>query len=209
VAWFLGQSFVVILLAFVLGLLVGWLLWGRLGRRTEARSAVAADVAADVAAEVAAEPEVDLPSEPDVDLTPEPRLVEGPVEGPAEIWAEEPAEMPAEEPAEMPAEEPAEMPAEEPAETVAPVLVADDLERIEGIGPRMAGALRQAGIHTYHELAASDEQRLRAAIEAAGLRFAPSLTTWARQARLLADGDETGFADLARRLVAGRDVGRA
>jgi hypothetical protein len=32
--------------------------------------------------------------------------------------------------------------------------------------------------------------------------------TWARQARLLADGDEEGFADLRRRLVAGRDTGR-
>jgi predicted flap endonuclease-1-like 5' DNA nuclease len=89
------------------------------------------------------------------------------------------------------------------------VLVADNLERIEGIGPRMAAALHQAGISTYRELAGCDERRLRAAIEAAGLRFAPSLTTWARQARLLADGDEAGFADLARRLVAGRDVGRA
>ena len=84
----------------------------------------------------------------------------------------------------------------------------DDLQRIEGIGPRMSGALVAAGIRTYTQLAAADEVAIRAAIEAAGLRFAPSLTTWARQARLLADGDEDGFADLTRRLVAGRDVGR-
>jgi predicted flap endonuclease-1-like 5' DNA nuclease len=73
----------------------------------------------------------------------------------------------------------------------------------------MAEALRRAGIRTFGELAAADETRLRAAIAAAGLKFAPSLVTWARQARLLADGDEEGFADLSRRLVAGRDVGRS
>jgi hypothetical protein len=41
------------------------------------------------------------------------------------------------------------------------------------------------------------------------MRFAPSLTTWSRQAQLLADGDEAGFAALTRRLVAGREVGRS
>jgi hypothetical protein len=30
VAWFLGQSIVFIVLAFLLGLLVGWIIWGRL-----------------------------------------------------------------------------------------------------------------------------------------------------------------------------------
>jgi hypothetical protein len=72
----------------------------------------------------------------------------------------------------------------------------------------MATALRAAGIRSYAALAGSGEATLRAAIERAGLTFAPSLVTWARQARLLADGDEEGFAELARRLVAGRDTGR-
>ena len=73
---------------------------------------------------------------------------------------------------------------------------------------KMSGALVAAGIRSYQQLAAADEATLRAAIEAAGLSFAPSLVTWARQAQLLADGDEAGFEDLTRRLVAGRDVGR-
>jgi predicted flap endonuclease-1-like 5' DNA nuclease len=85
----------------------------------------------------------------------------------------------------------------------------DDLERIEGIGPKMAGALHAAGIRTYRALADSSETRLRNAISGAGLTFAPSIVTWSRQAGLLADGDEDGFADLTRRLVAGRDEGRA
>jgi hypothetical protein len=73
----------------------------------------------------------------------------------------------------------------------------------------MAGALRQAGLRTFSQLADADEAKLRKAIEDAGLNFAPSLTTWSRQARLLADRDEEGFTDLVRRLVAGRDVGRS
>jgi predicted flap endonuclease-1-like 5' DNA nuclease len=72
----------------------------------------------------------------------------------------------------------------------------------------MSAALNSAGIHTYRQLAEASETALRTAIESAGLRFAPSLITWSRQARLLAEGDEEGFADLTRRLVAGRDTGR-
>ena len=83
-----------------------------------------------------------------------------------------------------------------------------DLERIEGIGPRIAGALRASGVHTFGALADADVATLQAALEAAGLRFAPSLPTWARQARLLADGDEAGFLALTEQLVAGRDTGR-
>ncbi len=84
----------------------------------------------------------------------------------------------------------------------------DDLKRIEGIGPKMASALNAAGITTFEELAAADETTIRAAISAGGLRFAPSLVTWARQARLLARGDEQGFDDITGHLVAGRETGR-
>jgi len=83
----------------------------------------------------------------------------------------------------------------------------DDLERVEGIGPRIAGALKAAGIHTFRGLSEADVATLQSALEAGGLRFAPSLPTWARQAKLLADGDEDGFKALTDRLVAGRDTG--
>jgi predicted flap endonuclease-1-like 5' DNA nuclease len=85
--------------------------------------------------------------------------------------------------------------------------VPDDLKRIEGIGPKMAAALNAAGITTYRELAAADDATIRAAVSAAGMKFAPSLVTWSRQARLLADGDLAGFSELTGRLKAGREVG--
>jgi predicted flap endonuclease-1-like 5' DNA nuclease len=196
VAWFLGQSFVVILLAFLLGLLVGWLWWGRPWRGTRAREAAVTEPA--VTEPAVTEPAVTEP------VIVEPVMVEPAVTEPAaaELTPEPEVELTPEPVGEAAASVAA-------AETAVPVLEVDDLERIEGIGPRMAGALHQAGIRTYRQLADSDDRRLRAAIEAAGLRFAPSLVTWARQARLLADGDEAGFADLARRLVAGRDTGRS
>lgn len=81
---------------------------------------------------------------------------------------------------------------------------ADDLTRIEGIGPKMAAALVAAGITTYVELSQASEGVLTQAIEAAGLRFAPSLPTWAEQAGYLARGDEQGLEALQERLVAGR-----
>lgn len=80
----------------------------------------------------------------------------------------------------------------------------DNLQRVEGIGPRIDQALQNSGINTFRDLSRASEQRLRAALEAAGLSFAPSLTTWAEQATLLARGDEDGFVALTSRLIAGR-----
>jgi predicted flap endonuclease-1-like 5' DNA nuclease len=85
----------------------------------------------------------------------------------------------------------------------------DDLERVDGIGPQTSAALRAAGIRTFRALAASDGNRLRAALENAGMRATPRIATWAAQARLLADGDEEGFADLAFRSSDGNDEGPA
>ena len=83
----------------------------------------------------------------------------------------------------------------------------DDLTRIEGIGPKMNKALLAAGITTFVQLAAASEDELRAAINAAGMSFAPSIKTWAKQAKYLVDGDEEGFLEYTEYLIAGRDVG--
>jgi predicted flap endonuclease-1-like 5' DNA nuclease len=176
VAWFLGQSLLIIVVSILLGLLLGWILWGRVARRTVVMAAAPAPAVA------AAPPAPVVEPEPVAVAEPEPVAAAEPEPEPVAVVEPEP--------------EPEEQPD-------------DDLERIEGIGPKMAGALRRAGIRSYARLAGSDEATLRAAINDAGLSFAPSLVTWASQARLLADGDEEGFADLVRRLVAGRDVGRA
>jgi large subunit ribosomal protein L4 len=80
----------------------------------------------------------------------------------------------------------------------------DDLKRIEGIGPKFNDALIAAGIDTFVKLEKATEEELKAALETAKLRFAPSLPTWAEQAGYLVRGDEAGFKAFTEKLVAGR-----
>ncbi len=80
----------------------------------------------------------------------------------------------------------------------------DDLTVIEGIGPKMSGALVAAGIDTFAKLAEASEDQIKAAIEAGGLRFAPSLGTWAQQAGFAARGDWEGLKALQDQLTSGR-----
>ncbi|MBI1278720.1 MAG: hypothetical protein GC179_11390 [Anaerolineaceae bacterium] len=81
---------------------------------------------------------------------------------------------------------------------------ADDLKIIEGIGPKMEKALKAAGITTFAILSGASETQIREAITAAGMRFAPSVPTWAEQASFAANGDFVGLEAFQKTLVAGR-----
>jgi predicted flap endonuclease-1-like 5' DNA nuclease len=63
----------------------------------------------------------------------------------------------------------------------------DDLVIIEGIGPKIASILKDAGIVTFAQLAASDVGKLEEILKANGLQFADP-TTWPEQSRLAAEG---------------------
>lgn len=80
----------------------------------------------------------------------------------------------------------------------------DDLTVIEGIGMKMAGALKTAGIDTFARLSSTSEADIRAAIGAAGMRFAPSVPTWPQQASLAAKGDWSALKEYQQTLKAGR-----
>lgn len=81
----------------------------------------------------------------------------------------------------------------------------DDLERIKGIGPKIAAALQAAGISTYAQLAKAKKDALRSALAAANIKLAPHLDTWAKQASYLAQGDTKGLASyLQRKRSSGR-----
>ncbi|MFM2393461.1 MAG: hypothetical protein RLZZ546_1443 [Bacteroidota bacterium] len=63
----------------------------------------------------------------------------------------------------------------------------DDLTKIEGIGPKIAVLLNEAGIVSFAELAATKKSTLTSILNAAGSRYAmhdPS--TWAQQSKLAA-----------------------
>jgi predicted flap endonuclease-1-like 5' DNA nuclease len=78
--------------------------------------------------------------------------------------------------------------------------MADDLTVIEGIGPKMVAALKAAGIDTFARLAQASEDELRTAIQAAGMRLAPTLPTWAQQAEYAQRGDWEGLKTLKERI---------
>jgi predicted flap endonuclease-1-like 5' DNA nuclease len=83
------------------------------------------------------------------------------------------------------------------------------LDVIEGIGPKMAAALRTAGIDSFTKLSTTADDNLRKAVEAAGMRLAPSLNTWRDQAAFLARGDRAGFEAMKKTLSGGRRKGEA
>ncbi len=80
----------------------------------------------------------------------------------------------------------------------------DNFERIEGIGPKFASALTDAGFKSFSQLSKAKPAKLEKILTEAGLRKPASLSTWAEQAALLASGDEAGFVVLTAVLTAGR-----
>ncbi len=82
----------------------------------------------------------------------------------------------------------------------------DDLTQIEGIGPKVAGALINAGITTFVQLAAmSADDLVRIVKVEAGVRIVGDAKTWPKQAQFLVDGDLEGFEAYKDRLVGGRE----
>ncbi len=82
---------------------------------------------------------------------------------------------------------------------------ADDLEKIEGIGPKVATLLHAAGITTFPGLAAAPVAKLKEILHAAGSRFAMmEPTTWPEQAALAAKGDWATLDKLQDELDGGK-----
>jgi large subunit ribosomal protein L21 len=63
---------------------------------------------------------------------------------------------------------------------------ADDLKKVEGIGPKIASTLVEAGISTFAELAKTDAAKISEIIS--GVRGNHVTDTWPAQAQLAADG---------------------
>lgn len=72
------------------------------------------------------------------------------------------------------------------ANASAAAAIPDDLTRIRGIGAKMQTALQGAGYDSFAKIAAASPDELRAAVQAAGMRLAPTIDTWPEQARALA-----------------------
>ena len=94
--------------------------------------------------------------------------------------------------------------AEPAAEATAPAQP-DDLQVIEGIGPKISTILREAGVITFAQLASTDVGRLREILQATGIRLNDP-TAWPEQAALAAEGRWDDLNTLKASLKAGRKV---
>ncbi|MEO9020636.1 MAG: 50S ribosomal protein L17 [Ginsengibacter sp.] len=83
----------------------------------------------------------------------------------------------------------------------------DDLTKIEGIGPKAAEVLVEAGITTFAKLAESKAEDIKEILEKSEGHFnAQDPTSWAEQSQLAADGKWDELKVLQDKLIAGRDV---
>lgn len=83
----------------------------------------------------------------------------------------------------------------------------DDLQKIEGIGPKIAELLTNAGIATFADLANADLDRIKGILEEAGSRYnIADPTTWSQQAQLAADGQWDELKELQDKLDGGKIV---
>lgn len=88
------------------------------------------------------------------------------------------------------------------------VAVPDDLQRIEGIGPKIAALLHGAGITTYAQLADADLSHLEQILGEADPRLVRLSTpaNWREQAALAAAGEWEALEALKGELKGGRRV---
>lgn len=86
----------------------------------------------------------------------------------------------------------------------AATIVADDLTRIEGIGPKISGLLQGAGISTFEQLAGTKVDRLEQILADANLVGLANPSTWPEQARLAAADDWQRLETLQQELKGGR-----
>jgi large subunit ribosomal protein L17 len=79
----------------------------------------------------------------------------------------------------------------------------DDLTVLEGIGPKVAKVLNEAGIMSFADLAHAEAAKVQETLNAAGMQMM-NPEGWIEQARLAAAGDTEDLAKLQDELKGGR-----
>lgn len=80
-----------------------------------------------------------------------------------------------------------------------------DLQKVEGIGPKIAELLIENGILDLHDLANTTAEKIKEVLKTAGRRYAlADPTTWPEQAGLGAKGDWEAMKTLKEKLKKGR-----
>lgn len=81
----------------------------------------------------------------------------------------------------------------------APATPSDDLTKLWGIGPKIAGLLSESGIRTYAQLAQASPAQLQAILQSGGVPPA-RFESWPAQAQLAAQGDWQALAAMIEQL---------
>lgn len=82
----------------------------------------------------------------------------------------------------------------------------DDLKKIEGIGPKIESLLKEAGIATFADLEKTSAEKVREILDAAGPTFnLADPETWSKQAGLAAAGKWDELKELQDKLKGGRE----
>lgn len=92
--------------------------------------------------------------------------------------------------------------ATEPAVSEEPVAEAEDLTKLEGVGPKISKALAEGGLPTYAAVAAATPEQIKEVLSAASIGANPE--TWPQQAALAADGKWDELKALQEELDGGR-----
>ncbi|MCB9207709.1 MAG: 50S ribosomal protein L17 [Ignavibacteriales bacterium] len=96
--------------------------------------------------------------------------------------------------------------AEEVKDVVEESSNADDLSKVEGIGPKISELLQNAGITTFAQLAETEVEKLNEILAEAGGRYkSHDPSTWPQQAKLAADGKWDELKALQDELDGGRE----
>ncbi|MEQ8705927.1 MAG: helix-hairpin-helix domain-containing protein [Phaeodactylibacter sp.] len=84
-------------------------------------------------------------------------------------------------------------------------VAADDLKKIEGIGPKIATLLGEAGIKTFKDLATANKSKVKEVLAAAGSRYKMhDPATWMEQAKLAEAGAWEKLDKLQKELKGGK-----
>jgi len=83
----------------------------------------------------------------------------------------------------------------------------DDLKKIEGVGPKIAQILNEAGIMTFAQLADKTAEQIKDILEEAGPRYnIHNPSSWPAQAKFAAEGKWEELKEYQEILIGGRDV---
>lgn len=85
-------------------------------------------------------------------------------------------------------------PVAEPAPVVEAVDGEDDLTKLNGIGPKLAEAMKSAGIKRFGQIASMGTDELGERLSSSGIRYSKTVAeSWAAQAKLAEAGDWDGL----------------